>query len=155
MAKISYEEYKRNLYNKGKQTQNTNSSTAKTPSTTKPVSSTGKKPITYDEYIKMRNQKSSASSSSKQNTSPIAGAQEWEEKSRTILSEIDDYYSSWRSDSKEKYTSYNDEIETLLASAHKWRSAYAGNDEAVKAINEISNALSKAKGNVYRCSIYV
>ena len=143
MAKISYEEYKRNVYNKGKQTQNTNTST------TKPVSGTGKKPITYDEYIKIRNQKSSASSSSKQNTSPISGAQEWEEKSRTILSEIDDYYSSWRSDSKEKYTSYNDEIETLLASANKWRNAYAGNDEAVKAINEISNALSKAKGNVY------
>ena len=138
-------------YNPDKPNNSASKNTTKQSTTSTTQADTDTKPRkSFDEFLRTYNP-----SDSRKTTSTIStidsdmDAQTWVERSNTLLSDLDDYYSTWRSDSKEKYDSYNDEINTLLASAGQWRSAYADDEEALETINAVAKSLSKAKDAVY------
>ena len=72
-------------------------------------------------------------------------AQNWLESANALLEDTNRYFSSWRSKDDEKYTSLYDSTSSLLAQADNWRKQYAGNDEAIAAIDSVVKALSDAR----------
>ena len=93
-------------------------------------SKSGKK-MTFDEYTKMRRGESTTLS-----------AKEWADKSNAALNKIQSYYSTWRNDPGERY---NEELDSLLASASDFRNQYAGNDEAISYIDSVVEALTNGR----------
>ena len=78
----------------------------------------------------------------------------WVKESGALISEIQDYYGSWRGKDDENYTSYQDRVSSLLAQADGWRKQYAGDDDAISAINSVVSVLEKAKNYAFKYQNY-
>ena len=80
-------------------------------------------------------------------TSSVEG---WVQSSNDLLSEVQQYYSDWRSRDDERYTGFQDRASSLLAQADGWRKKYGGNENAVSSIDSVVSALSDLKEYAYK-----
>ena len=135
MARISVEEWRKQKEAENKQGTNqssatTSSSSPSSPSSSKEVSGNSSGRISVAEWRAERAKKS---------------AQSWVESASSLLEDTKRYFSSWHSKDDEKYTSLYDSTSSLLAQADNWRKQYAGNKEAIAAIDSVVKALSDAR----------
>lgn len=72
-----------------------------------------------------------------------ASAGDWAKTSSALLSEIERNDGTWQS--ADAYHDLNTRLNTLLASAGKWRSAYASDQKATAQINDVVSALTRAQ----------
>ena len=72
-------------------------------------------------------------------------AQGWSDAANALLKETTQYHSKWHSKDDEEYTSLYDRTSSLLEQADAWRKQYAGNEEAISAIDSVVKALSDAR----------
>ena len=72
-----------------------------------------------------------------------ASAGDWAKSSSALLSEIERNDGTWQS--ADAYHDLNTRLNTLLASAGKWRSAYASDQKATAQINDVVSALTRAQ----------
>lgn len=132
MARISVEEWRKQK--EAESTQGTNQSSATTisssPSSSKEVSGNSSGRISVAEW---RAQKATKS------------VQAWIESATSVLEATNRYNSKWHSKDDEAYASIYDSTSSLLAQADNWRKQYAGNKEAISAINSVVKALSDAR----------
>lgn len=132
MARISVEEWRKQKEAENKQGTNQSSATtsSSSPSSSKEVSGNSSGRISVAEWRAERAKKS---------------AQSWVESASSLLEDTKRYFSSWHSKDDEKYTSLYDSTSSLLAQADNWRKQYAGNKEAIAAIDSVVKALSDAR----------
>ena len=132
MARISVEEWRKQK--EAENTQGTNQSSATTssssPSSSKEVSGNSSGRISVAEW---RAQKATKS------------VQAWIESATSVLEATNRYNSKWHKKDDEAYASIYDSTSSLLAQADNWRKQYAGNKEAISAINSVVKALSDAR----------
>ena len=81
-------------------------------------------------------------------------AEEWANRSSSVLTKVQNYYSDWRNDSKEMYDSYTSELNELLATANKWRDEYADDEDALAYIDSVVDALAQGKSYAYKANKY-
>ena len=72
-------------------------------------------------------------------------AQGWAESANALLKETQQYFSNWHGKEDAGYKSLSDRNSSLLAQADAWRKQYAGNKEAISAIDSVVKALSDAR----------
>ena len=72
-----------------------------------------------------------------------ASAGDWAKTSSALLSEIERNDGTWQS--ADAYHDLNTRLNTLLASAGKWRAAYASDQKATAQINDVVSALTRAQ----------
>ena len=75
-------------------------------------------------------------------------AQNWYQKSADTVNEIYQYYSDWKPRDEQKYQYFQNTTNSLLSEADKWRAQFAGNDEALRAIDDVASALATTNENL-------
>ena len=129
MAYMSVEEWRKQK--EAGNTQGTTKSSA-TPASSSSTKSSGKS-SGYMSVAEWRTEKAKKS------------AQGWSDAANALLKESTQYHSKWHSKDDEEYTSIYDRTSSLLAQADTWRKQYAGNEEAIAAIDSVVKALSDAR----------
>lgn len=81
--------------------------------------------------------------------------QSWYDGGRSLLNEVNQYYSNpkWGGDS-DYYSDFQSRASNLLASADGWRKQYAGNKEALSAIDSMVSALGNMKQSAMKATDY-
>ena len=73
-------------------------------------------------------------------------ANDWAQKSTSLLKEMEDYYGGgWKANDESLLKSYDERANALLARSSEWRRMYAGNAEAISTIESVEQALRNVK----------
>ena len=81
-------------------------------------------------------------------------AKGWLESGTRLVNEMSDHYSKYNVDDEDKYKTYQSKASELLSVADSWRKKYAGNKEAISAIDSMVSALSDIKQNAMKARDY-
>lgn len=81
--------------------------------------------------------------------SSFGTAQEWVDAGKSLISDVQKSYSSWRKQNNEEQKELQAKISSFISQSESWRSMYAGDKEAVSAIDSLVSALSKASDYAY------
>ncbi len=109
----------------------------------------------YQTWLKKRKRSTFPDTDNRHTQRPISiyrkdqdTAQNWYQKSADVVNEVYQYYSDWKPQNEQKYQYFQNTTSSLLSEADKWRSQFAGNDEALSAIDEVVSALETTSENL-------
>ena len=80
--------------------------------------------------------------------------QGWSQVSNDLLSEVQQYYGTFKKSDNERYTGFQDRASSLLAQADAYRKQYAGNEQAISYIDSVVSSLSELKSYAYSYNNY-